>query len=106
MCRGNVTVAIGHGRGVAATMHAVHTPATVGVGESPRNLADRAGVGDGGGAMGGWRAVGRAACSGAPRGAARGALGGAGRRNRRAAKGGRRSERGVVAATQRERAAA
>jgi len=61
-------------------------------GESPRSLADRVGVGDGGGALGGRRAVGRAACSGAPRGAARRALGGAGRRNGRAAKGGRRSE--------------
>jgi len=85
MCRGNVTSAIGHGRGVPATMHAGHTPATMRVGESPRNLADRAGVGDGGGALGGRRAVGRATCSGDPRGAAREAIGGAGRRNGRAA---------------------
>jgi len=68
MCRGNGTAAIGHGRGLAETMHAGHTFATVGVGESPRSLADRVGVGDGGGALGGREAVGRAACSDALRG--------------------------------------
>ncbi|OSX76605.1 hypothetical protein BU14_0184s0032 [Porphyra umbilicalis] len=102
MCLANGTAAIGHGRGVTATMHAGHTPATVRVGESPRSLAERVGVCDDGGALGGRRAVGRAACSGAPRGAARGALGGAGPRNGRAAKGGRRSESRMLGRGQRQ----
>jgi len=92
--------------GGSATMRAGRTPATARLGESPHSLADRACAGDGGGALGGPRAVGRAAGSGAPRRAARGALGGAGRRSGRAAKDGRRSDRGVTAATQRGRAAA
>jgi len=61
-----VALAIGRGRGVAATMHTERTAATERMGESLRRLAVRACAGDGGAALGGRQAVGRAAAT--PRG--------------------------------------
>ena len=104
--RGNGAAEIDRGHGLAAIMHAWRTPATEQVGESHRRLVDRAGAGDGDGALRRRRAVGRAAGSVAPRRAASGSLGVAGRRTGRATKDGKRSERGVAAAPQSGRAAA